>query len=197
MQLVLTTAGAALLASSSLASPLVLTKFVLGNGVNYTPSVSDTDIHGGPVNIGQPSAPNIVNANLLRYSIIIDPSSGPFDFGEVGLYQSTTLVALGSFSTLQHKVPASNNAIGGIVKIDCYISIVGNSYAVLADATNTSATVRLPVLASIDALPQPVSSSYNTYVCLTTIDDYVTTLATAEGNLWSFTGYESVASAPR
>jgi len=190
MQLVLTTAGIAALTNSI---PPVLTAFKLGSGVNFTPSVSDTDIHGSVVNTGAPSEATIINPNLLRYTIVVDPTAGPFNFGEVGLYLAgNVLFALGSFSTLQHKEPSSNLVTGGNLKIDCYVTVIGNSYAVLADATNTVGNVNLPVLSSVDALPSPSDTNYNTYVCLTNIDQYVTTLATAEGNFWSFTGYESV-----
>lgn len=190
MQLVLTSAGAAALAGPTVP---VIASFKLGDAYNFTPSSSDTGIHGSLVEQGTPSAAVVVSPNLLRYTIVVDPTAGPFDFGEVGLYLAgNVLFALGAFSTLQHKEPDSNSVTGGYLKIDCYVSVVGNSYAVLADITNAVGNVKLPVLPTLDQLPQPAGSSYNTYVCLTNVDTYVTTLATAEGNFWSFTGYEGV-----
>lgn len=190
MQLVLTSAGEAALAGPAIPA---LYAFKLGDGHNYTPNTFDNGIHGTQVFTGIPSNAVVVTPNLLRYTIVIDPTSGPFDFGEIGLYLAgDVLFALGAFSTMQHKEPDSNTVVGGYLKIDCFVSVVGNSYAVLADVTNAVGNVRLPVLPSIDQLPQPVGAAYNTYVCLTNVDTYVTTLATAEGSFWSFTGYESV-----
>lgn len=189
MQLVLTTFGLAALGDPS---PPILTSFKLGSSVAYTPSISDVDIHGTPENVGVPAAPVVINPNLLRYTIVVDTSAGPFDFGEVGLFVGANLFALGAFSVLQHKEPSSNLTVGGNLKIDCYVSVVGNSYAVMAETTNTTGNVNLPVLASLDLLPQPADTDYNTYVCITNVDQYVTSIATAEGGYWTLTGYEVV-----
>ncbi len=194
MLMVLTSAGQAAQAASPNV-PLNLISYKLGSTSGYLPSATDTGIRGLLVHQGTASSPLVVESNLTRYSILLDASVGPFEFGEVGLYlPGDILFAIGSFSTTQFKKPViSDNE--NVYRIDCFVSAVGTNYAVFSEATNSKDGLALPTLPSIDNLPSfTASSKYNLYACNTSISPYVTTLASNQGGLWTLTGYEAVRS---
>lgn len=189
MQLVLTTAGLAAINAAS--GPVTVVGYKLGSSVGYTPSVSDTDIHGSLVYSGVPSSPTIVGPSTYRYSIILDPTVGPFSFGEVALFlPGNELFAIGSFSTAQQKIATSGNVTGQSLYLDAYITVSGNNALVFLDAVNSNVAGFLPVAVSVDDLPAPTAATPNLWNVLDPLDNNAMRLATSTGSVWTVTGYE-------
>lgn len=189
MQLVLTTAGLA--AINAATGPVTVVSYKLGTAYAYTPSVSDTDIHGSSVYTGVPSAPITVNSNTYKYSVVLDATTGPFTFGEVGFYlPGNVLFAIGSFPTLQQKTVASNSTVAQVIHLDCYVTISGSNAALFLDAINSNGQGFIPLVVAIDDLPQPSNAESNLYNAVDPQDLNTVRLASSTGDVWTVTGYE-------
>lgn len=189
MQLVLTTAGLA--AINAAVGPVTVVGYELGTAFGYTPSTSDTDIHGTTVYSGVPSAPISVNANTYKYSVVLDAGVGPFNFGEIGFYlPGDVLFAIGSFSTLQHKDVVSNSSNGQDIRLDCYVTISGSNAILFLDAVDSSSQGLIPTVVALDDLPQPSLAIPNLYQVVDTEDLNTMRLASSTGDVWTVVGYE-------
>lgn len=162
MRVQLTDAGAALLNANQ--GPIQVSSYKLGSAFGYIPSGSDTNIHGSLVYTGSPSQYFVVNANVVKYSVLLDYNLGPFDFGEIGIYTSTgVLFALATGDELLHKIPISLQN-GNSIRIDIYLSMVGQNYEMWLDYADTNSNFRMAVLNSVDNLPPVSQAAPNTYI---------------------------------
>jgi hypothetical protein len=188
MQVVLTNAGQALLDANQ--GPVTVTSFVLGSAYGYIPQATDTAIHGTAVFTGVPTAPIVVNSNVVCYTSYLDYTAGPFTFGEIGLFVGTTLFALAASDTLIQKTPVSSSTEGNSIRIDEYLSIVSTNYAMWLDLTTSSSSFQLAILASVDQLPPPQAATPNAYVISGASPAQSAFQAYTDRNsLWNFDAY--------
>lgn len=158
----ITDAGAALQAAAT--SPLVMTSFVLGTGVNYVPSQSQTAIQGNPVYTGLPGSPVMENQNTLKYPIYVGDSIGPVTYGEIGLFYNATLYAICVFEVLLTKLPLDPVAnTGGATLTDFYVPIVSSNYEMYANSVQAN-TYKASVLESVAELPYSRTTTTNFFV---------------------------------
>jgi hypothetical protein len=187
----ITNAGAALLAANS--GPIELSTFKLGSAYGYIPESTDTDIHGTLVNTGAPSSFQVINANVFKYSVYLDYDLGPFQFGELGLFTTDgVLFALGSNSVLLNKQPESAGVFSGnSIRLDIYLSIVGQNYAMWLDYASSSNNFQMAVLQSVDSLPPPQSATPNAYIITGASSSQSSFMAyTSQTGLWNFDCYQ-------
>jgi hypothetical protein len=158
----LTNAGAAL--QSAATSPLVMTSFRLGTGVNYVPDMGQTQLQGSTVYTGLPGLPVYENQNTLKYPLYMGDNIGPLTYGEIGLFYNNTLYAICVFDTLVTKLPLDSvGNTGGASVTDFYVSIVSANYEMYANSAQAN-TYKVSVLASVAELPQSTTTTTNLFV---------------------------------
>ncbi len=186
----LTNAGAALLEGGS--GPITLTTYQLGSDYNYTPEPTDTAIHGTLVLSGSPSSPVAASANVVRYSVFLDYGTGPYTFGELGLFTGDgTLFALVAWNELITKTPTVDGTGGQSMRLDVYLSMVGQNYAMWLDLAESNSSFRAAILGSPDILPQPQNAVPNMFVISGIAANQPAYLAfTDQVGLWSFSAYD-------
>lgn len=96
------------LAAASVATPtgpyIHITKFAVGSAYGYTPQRTDTSLNGSLLYEGVPIAWSYIGDNTLNIVCRIPPDSGPYNFGEVAIYQEgNVMFAKAAFDTLQTK----------------------------------------------------------------------------------------------
>jgi hypothetical protein len=193
MRVQLTNAGAALLNENT--GPIQISSYQLGSDYGYIPEPTDTAIHGSLVYTGSPSQYFVVNSNVVKYSIVLDYSLGPFTFGEIGLFTSTgVLFALATSDSLFSKIPVTSPG-GNSIRADIYLSMVNQNYEMWLDYADTSNPFRMAVLNSVDQLPPVAQASPNAYIITGAVS---TTLPgqqsaflayTDQTGLWNFDAY--------
>lgn len=185
----LTNAGAALLEAN--AGPIQVATAKLGSAFGYVPDPTDVNIHGSLVYTGAPSQYFVVNANVVKYSVYLDYNLGPFNFGELGLFTSDgTLFALAANDELLSKIAISAGTSGNSIRLDIYLSMVGNNYEMWLDYAETNNQFRMAVLGSVDSLPSPKNATPNAYVITGMAADQSSFLAYTDRNgLWQFDAY--------
>ena len=176
------------------AGVITLSLCKIGNGYNYVPSPTDTDIHGALVFSGVPSAPVAVNANVVKYGFYMDYSVGDFAYGEFGLFMSNgDLFALGCSSTLYEKLKLNSANVGNSVRLDIYLSVNNQNYEMWFDIGESNNQFRLAVLQSPDVLPQSKDATPNAYVVQGATPDQNAVLAFTDRNgLWTFDAYQFI-----
>lgn len=139
--------------------------YKLGSGTGYTPSPTDTGLHGGQIAQGNLSPEDIVSGNVIRYSVILPYDVGPFDFGEVGLYTDGGLLfALGVTDTVMHKTTSASPEGPNAIRLDAYLSSIGSVYDMWLDVAETSNAFQMAVLNSVDQLPTGANSVPAAYI---------------------------------
>lgn len=192
MYVQLTDAGAAALNAGT--GPITLTTYKLGSAYNYVPEATDTDIHGTLVEQGAPSQPQAVSANLVRYSILLDFTLGPFQFGEVGIYMANgELFALAADNVLIQKLKMTSANTGNAIRLDIYLSMVGTNYDMWLSVGESNNEFRLAVIQSPDVLPISNMATPNAYVVQPASQDQKAMLAYTDRNgLWLFDCYDFI-----
>lgn len=188
MRVQLTDAGAALISANQ--GPIQVSSYKLGSAFGYTPSGTDTDIHGTLIYSGAPSQYFVVNSNVVKYSLLLDYNLGPFDFGEIGIYTSTgTLFALATGDELLHKIPITQEN-GNSIRADLYLSMVGENYQMWLDYADTNNNFRMAVLNSVDSLPPVSQAAPNAYIISGATQGQSAFMAyTDRMGLWNFDCY--------
>lgn len=186
----LTNAGVAALQGSQLVN-IPLAK--LGDGVNYIPEITDTDIHGNEVYRTQPSDPLATNANTVRWSVFLDVNVGPFQFGEVGLYlPNGDLFALFAANELIDKINVGGANKANEVNLLIFVTMVGDNYVIWLDLASTNNQLQVARANSPDQLPQPQNAYPNIYIMPGATADQQSILAvTDRQGLWAFCGYDN------
>lgn len=192
MNLQLTNAGVAALIAS--AGPVQLQAFNLGSAYNYIPLPTDVALHGSALWAGTPTPFTVINPNLVKYSVYLDYTVGPFNFGEIGLYFTangvTNLFALGSSDTLISKL-ATGISTGNSIRIDLYLSMVGQNYSMFLDLAESNNTFRMATLDSVDYLPPSQNAVPNVYIIKGATSSQSAILAYTDRNaLWNFDVYQ-------
>jgi len=181
----LTTAGQTIINSAT--SAVVLTGYQLGSDYGYTPSASQTNLHGSLVYSGLPNPPVAVPPNNIRYTVMIGESAGPFQFGEIGLFYNNTLFAICVFDQPVTKLPLDTvSDTGGNFQADIYLPTGGGNYEMWVTIAQQN-VLAIPVQAAPDALPSSSGAVPNVSVIQT---HYGTFLAyTDRIGLWNFEGF--------
>jgi hypothetical protein len=164
------------------------TNFVLGSGTGYTPSPSDTNIHGSSVYASALTSGTVINANVTCFSIVLPYSMGPYTFGEIGLFTpDNMLFALAVTDVVMTKAPLADS-----LRFDCYLSANGTEYNMWLDTANTANAFQLGVLNSVDNLPAAAAGTVApcAYIVKAAIADSFRAF-TDGGGLWSFDAYEA------
>lgn len=103
---------------------IVLNSFKVGSAFGYTPSLSDTALHGSILYSGGINSYTRDSQGNLVVSLNINPTAGPFQFGEVGIYRDDgSLFALMSFPDLQNKYSSLGNNIASTFNFTCYLRL--------------------------------------------------------------------------
>lgn len=157
---VITTAG---LAAASVATPtgpwVDIVAFKLGNAYGYTPVAGDTDLHGTLQHEGVPYSYRMVDSDTLDIVLSVDSSTGPFYYGEVGLYlPGDVLFALASWSDIQFKTASSGVTVGNRLRIHSLIRLDQGAAVMNITTTNTNQLMEVP---DWDSLPSPVGLDSN------------------------------------
>ena len=189
MNIQLTNKGVELLNSTK--KPLEITKYVLGSGFGYVPSVDATGITGDQVYTNSPIGPAVINANVYKYSIALDYSVGPFYFGEIAYYVGSDCVAVATSEQQIEKKSLSSAATGTSMTIDAYLSMVADNYSMWMDSVGSDIKFQIPVISNIDALPTVAESDPNCYIIAPMSSDASATLVYTNGatGLWNFDTY--------
>lgn len=186
----LTNAGVAALQGSALVT-IPLAK--LGDGVNYIPQITDTDIHGNEVWRTTPGGPLATNANTVRWSVFMDVNVGPFQFGEVGLYlPNGDLFALFAADELIDKINVGGANEANEVNLLIFVTMVGDNYVIWLDLASTNNQLQVARANSPDQLPQPQNAYPNIYIMPGATPEQQSILAvTDRQGLWAFCGYDN------
>lgn len=186
----LTNQGAALLNQNK--GPIQLSSFQVGSAFNYPPKSSDTGLHGTSLFTGTPTPYGVVNANVVKYTAILDTTVGTFGFGEVGLYSSDgNLFALATSPVLINKEASVNGAAGNSIRIDIYLSMVGDNYQMWMDVAQSNNPFRVATLNSVDQLPPTADAVPNVYIVSGLTPSQMAFQAyTDRQGLWNFDVYQ-------
>ncbi len=186
----ITNAGAA--AITAAAGPIQLSTFQVGSDYNYVPIPADVGIHGTELFNGAPTPYGVVNANVVKYSVILDATVGDFAFGELGLYMANgELFALATSQTLIQKLVTTSSQTGNSIRIDVYLSIVGQNYDMWFDIAESNNPFRVAVLESVDVMPPPQDAVPNVYIVSPASSDQSSFQAyTDRSGLWNFDCYQ-------
>lgn len=190
MNIILTDYGVAQLNATN--RPLQIVKYKLGTAYAYNPSSSQTDIKGSQVYSSSIEGPNIINANVYQYSILMDYNVGSFYFGEIAYFDSSDqCVAISvSENTIEKRAMRNANS-GNSLRVDAYLSMVGGTYNTWADSIGSDIKFQIPILETIDNLPPVKDSDPNCYIVNPMSSDSSATLVYCAGDtgLWHFDCY--------
>ena len=164
--------------------------FKIGSDYNFVPAPTDTNIHGTLLFEGLIAAPNIINANVVRYTVSMDNSVGDFSWGNIGFFYQGQLFALAASNVpqLKYKVGATP---GNQVRLDAYLTIVGTNYNMVVDQADSSNQFQMASLSTVDQLPPSNLTTPNAYVISGANSEQSSFLAyTDRQGLWNFDTYQ-------
>lgn len=171
----------------------ILDVFKIGSGFNYVPQPTDIDIHGSLLFQGLISQPLIQNANVVKYTVSMDSSIGDFDWGEVAFFYQGQLFALATGNTLQTKLK-NGTTPGNIVRLDAFLTVVGNNYAMIVDQADSTSSFQMANLSTVDQLPPVNATDPNAYIISAAAANQSSFLAyTDRVGLWNFDAYQYAA----
>ena len=116
-----------------------LTTFKIGSASGYTPSGTETALHGSVLYTAAINSYKDMPDGSLVFICTLDPQAGPFDFGEIGLFTDAgVLFALAAFPNLQTKYTSlSTNNINSTFTLNCHIRLAqGTSVFETSAVTN-------------------------------------------------------------
>jgi hypothetical protein len=156
----ITTAGRALIAANP--SGVNITRAEFASGFNYVPSADPTTLHGSVVYTANAVfAPEVVNANTLRYTVFIPGPVGPFTFGEVALYAQDVLFGVGAqVTSITKTAGATDNAY----RLDVFVDLLAGQNFASFDVVSSATSNFFPRVPSVDALVAPHYDTNNAYV---------------------------------
>ena len=103
---------------------LQLATFKVGSAFGYTPTVSDTGLHGTVLYTDAITSFSTAGDGSLIVNCTIDVNAGPFDFGEVGIYTTGgALFALMALPALEHKYTALGSNVASTFTFQCYLRL--------------------------------------------------------------------------
>lgn len=167
-----------------------ITSFKLGSSFNYTPDSGDSDIRGTLIYTGSVTDVTVISANLVKISIVLPATSGPFTYGEVGIFlDDSSLFSLSAWGQSITKQVQTTDPDGVASKIDIYVDVTGGTAAINTGTTES----RLDAVTSHVLLPNPAEAS-NFYIFPDPADALNTIIAYSTGLLWSFDSFTKATS---
>lgn len=119
---------------------LVLKSFRIGTAFGYTPSINDTGLHGSTLYSDQITTYRISAGGVLVVTCTLSVDSGPFQFGEIGIYtESGALFCLASLAAPLQKYSSLGTNIASTYSFDAYIHL-GQATSVIVVDSVTSVT---------------------------------------------------------
>lgn len=119
---------------------LVLSSFRIGSAYGYTPTMSDTGLHGSTLYTDQITNFRISGDGSLVVTCTMSVDAGPFQFGEIGIYtQGGQLFCLAALAQLQTKYSSLGTNIASTYSFDAYIRL-GQATSVIEVDSVTSVT---------------------------------------------------------
>lgn len=173
MYIILTTYGQQLLANEG--TPVSL-QYRLGTQYGYTPSPNDTDIRGANVAAGT-TEDVVLKTGLPAYNVLLPSSLALLQFGEVGLYYNSQLVALG----VQPALIQMQSLVGNL-SIEMLLPITTPALGILGSVA-VSGSGNLNYLPSVDQLPKASGAVPNQYGIMKR-----DIIATTSGARWNLNG---------
>lgn len=191
MIFVITSAGLAAAAAAGSGGPAInITNFSVGSGYGYTPTSSDTALHGQVLYNQAINSYSVLASNTVQYQCVINDSIGDFVFGECGLYlASGQLFALGSLAALQSKIHTVTGTAGNTITITAKLVLaqIGSS---ISFPINNQPLARMIQISSVNQLLAPILADSNSYLTSSTDPSGVIITAFRQGDyLWSFPSY--------
>lgn len=189
-----TAAGRAAIATAIGVGPRIqVPTFKVGTSVNYTPTTTETALHGSILYTGTVQDVQVINVNKVKITVVLGQTVGDFSFGEVGVYlDNGDLFAIGSLPSLQAKRATTPSQVGDIVKLEIIINetnVGGAIDFVLTTLTNA----RMLAYTGVDTLLPPVLSGSNAYITESVAYGGEQILALRSSDyFWSFPDYHRV-----
>lgn len=143
--LVITNDGLAVASTAAPGGPYIhITEFRVGDGFNYTPVETDTDLHGNLLYTGGVTNYYVVDYDTIELILFMDASIGPFSFGEVGIYlDDGTLFALCAWDSLQEKLRAIGNQAGTQWRIRARLTLAAASVVCQVDVITSTQIIEV------------------------------------------------------
>ena len=192
MEFIITNAGFSAIQSAQIQGiELQITQYQVGSAYNYTPTPSMTGLQGTLLYTGGVGGFEVVNPNVIQYDIVMGPSVGTFEFGEVALLLADgTVFALAALPVLQSKRAATLTTSGDTIVIQAQI-VVTNASTAFTFQLVTNSEAQLPALGTVDALIPPGSAVANAFLCAQQDDVGNPVLALEDVNTrWRFTTHQ-------
>ena len=192
MEFIITNAGFSAIQSAQIQGiELQITQYQVGSAYNYTPTPSMTGLQGTLLYTGGVGGFEVVNPNVIQYDIVMGPSVGTFEFGEVALLLADgTVFALASLPVLQSKRAATLTTSGDTIVVQAQI-VVTNASTAFTFQLVTNSEAQLPALGTVDALIPPGSAVANAFLCAQQDDVGNPVLALEDVNTrWRFTTHQ-------
>lgn len=116
------------LAAASIAKPdgpyIQIVKFKIGSGYGYTPTRFDTGLQGNIVHEAPVTSYQHIPPKTLNVRCRLDPTVGPFEFGELGLYlPNDVCFAKVVFPKLQLKTSSLMSRVAASYTFNCLIKL--------------------------------------------------------------------------
>ena len=186
MLISLTSAGQAAIFTQQSGGPSIkVASVALGQAYGYTPSFSDTALHGTQVyKTAVTGLTNYNNGQGCEYYQLLDTSVGTFAFGEVGWYlEDGTLFALAVAQHLIGKFAANSTDANSItLRLPLNISNVAATF-VLAAQPNAVGSV--PILPTWEQVKTPELLKASLYVVTVGDDEGNASIIMPQGGTWS------------
>lgn len=143
-----------------------ITTFKVGSAVNYSPQLTDTDLHGTVLFSQAVNGYAVLSAHEVEYTLTLDDSVGDFQFGEIGIYlEDGTLFALASLTEMQTKTKTTLNDTGNIVSIEAHL-VFTQLAATITFPINQIANAKMLETLTVDLLKPPAISDSNAYLTM-------------------------------
>lgn len=162
----LTTAGESLIVNAlASTTPFNIDSWKVGTTDNLAVDQSLTDVVGTVVDSGTVAEMefDVISQDNIIIRVILSESKGPYQVGNVGLFNGTTLVAIGSFEVSREKTPNAVGVIGNRLVISIPINFVDVQAAINFNVyTNTFSS--WPFVQTIAELPAPNLAPFEGYI---------------------------------
>lgn len=166
MEFIITNAGFSAIQNAQIQGiELQITQYQVGSDYNYNPTPSMTGLQGTLLYSGGVGGFEVVSPSVIQYDVVMGPSVGTFEFGEVALLLADgTVFALASLPVLQSKRAATLTTSGDTIVIQAQI-VVTNASTSFTFQLVTNSEAQLPALGTVDALVPPGSAIANAFLC--------------------------------
>lgn len=117
---------------------LVLKTFKIGSAFGYTPTLADTALHGSTLYTDQITSYRISSDGTLVVTCTLSVDSGPFTFGEIGIYtEDGDLFCLAALQQPLQKYSSLGTNIASTYSFDAYIRLGQATSVIEVDSITT------------------------------------------------------------